>query len=535
MPKTKKEEEKKTLTNNKASTKTKKAATKKATTKKSTKTASKKTSPRASSSKKKSAKKTVAKKDDKEVLTDQEGPIKKKASKAITIDVIADDDSVLYEDKKTDNDYEPEGVQDGAKFDAQKKFFSQLVDEMKEKKQNFSNDEKASTNFAEEIEPVKRQRKSLNLYRRIALRSGMLTLILILIVSYFFLPSLKISIQPSFEIVSDTVPFMVVTDESKVDSLIANNYRQLNGEMQFFNLSTQKVYEATGEEVLGQEVTGIVTLHNEYSRSQPLVVNTRLLSPDNKLYRLKESVNIPAGETVEVEVYADQVSPDMAIGPTSFTIPGLWLGLQDRIYATSDEAFEYKHQIKRYVRQSDLDQAMIDVKNILSKKAELTIESLKSSQTNMAHLINDEDLKIEINAKLKEETSDFLVSAENELIIVFFPQDQAENLVKGKLAFLLDDDKRITGFSPDNIVYRIESYDRDLETANVNAAFRANMTLRTDADIIDRRQLAGLSHDQIAEYLRSFPEIDSYSLQFFPNFIKRAPSLPDRIKIDVVN
>jgi hypothetical protein len=490
-------------------------------------------------SKKKVPKKTDSKKELASKSTKQESEENQAAPQAITIDVITDDENVLYQndshkslDEVIDEDFEHE---DNSDFDVQKKFFSDLVTEMKEKKDNVSSLPKASSSNFEKSQVVKKRANSLNLYKKIALKSGFLTLLLLLIAAYFLLPSLTISVQPSFEATADTISFRVSPDDAQVDSVIASNSRNLSGEVQFFTLTAEKVYEASGEEVLGQEVVGEVTLHNEYSRAQPLVVNTRLLSPDNKLYRLKESVNIPAGETVKVAVYADQVSQDMAIGPSRFTIPGLWLGLQDRIYASSEEAFEYKHQIKDYVRQVDIDQAMIDIKNTLAKKAEMTISALGVSDKNIAYLLDDEQLKININAKLGEELTEFTVSAENELVVAFFPKTEAENLIKAKLSFLLTDDKRVTGFDPSNIIYRLEAYDREDKSATVNAAFKANMTLRTDADIIDRRQLVGLNQEQISEYLRSFPEIDSYRLDFFPAFLKTAPSIPDRIKVEVVN
>jgi hypothetical protein len=520
MPKIKKEKDLETKT------KTGVAKTMKKTVRK---TASKKRAPRKTSSKKEPVSK----------LEEQESENNQPIAQAITIDVIADDEEILYQDNSnkilTESFDEDFASQDNSGFDVQKKFFSDLVTEMKEKKETGSSLPKVGSLNFEKSHAVKKRANSLNLYKRIALKSGFLTLFLLLIAAYFLLPSLTIAIQPSFEATADTVSFLVSSDDTQVDSVIASNSRNLRGEVQFFNLTAEKVYESSGEEVLGQEVIGEVTLHNEYSRSQPLVVNTRLLSPDNRLYRLKESVNIPAGETVKVEVYADQVSQDMAIGPSRFTIPGLWLGLQDTIYATSEEPFEYKHQIKSYVKQADIDQAMIDIKNTLAKKAEMTIAALSANNQNIVYLLSDEGLKIDINAKLGEETAEFIVSAENELIVAFFPKQEAENLIKAKLSFLLTDDKRVTGFDSNNIIYRLESYDREAKSASVNAAFRANMTLRTDANIIDRRQLVGLNQDQITEYLRSFPEIDSYRLEFFPPFIKTAPSIPDRIKVEVVN
>ncbi len=453
-------------------------------------------------------------------------------SKAITIDVIADDEDVLFRQPLTE--LPEDNAEERAGLDVQKRFFSDLVAEMKDKKI-----EKPLRGVLPDINDnegtVKnRSRKSLNLYRRIAYQFVGLTVLLLLIVAYFFLPSLNIDLHPSAEAVADTMSFKITTADNNDSEPDTSNSRRINGDIQVMPISAEKVFEASGEEILGEEVIGEVTLHNEYNKAQPLVAKTRLLSTDNKLFRLKEAVNIPAGGTVKAEVYADEISEEMAISPTRFTIPGLWLGLQDKIYATSEENFEYQHQVKRYVKQRDLDQAMVEIKKTLATKAEKSLAGLNGGDKVIAYSLDDNAVSIKLGAKLGEEVAEFTVSAENKLSVASFSREEAEKLIKAKLAFLLPDDKKLSAFDSNDIIYRLDAYDADAKTANVTANFKGSMSLRTDANIIDRRQLVNLNETQISEYLRAFPEIESYELKFFPTFIKRAPSLADRIKVNVV-
>lgn len=476
-----------------------------------------------------SVKKTVRKKPVKKTAPSSSHSVS--GPQAITIDVITDNEDVLFQAplKETEEEFVNE---DRESFDVQKKFFSDLVAEMKDKQQG--KDLPLQASLKEEFDQGS-PRKPLRLYRRMAIQSGVLTIFLLLLGGYFLLPSLKIFVRPNFESVADSLSFRVSNNKVQVDSVIASSSRNLQGEVQILPINADKVYQASGEEILGEEVVGEVTIYNEYSRAQPLVINTRLLSEDNKLFRLKESVTIPASDSIKVEVYADAPGQEMAIGPSKFTIPGLWLGLQDRIYARSEETFEYRHQVKRYVKQNDLDQAMIDIKNTLTKESESNIKSLQSTNQEVAYLLDNNSMEIDLGAKLGEEVDDFTVSAKNNLVIAVFPKDQAEALIKAKLSFLMPEDKRLNDFEKSTIVYRLDAYDQEDESASISASFKANMSLRSDSEIIDRRQLVGLNQEQIAEYLRSFPEIDSYRLEFFPAFIKNAPILPDRIKVEVVN
>jgi hypothetical protein len=67
------------------------------------------------------------------------------------------------------------------------------------------------------------------------------------------------------------------------------------------------------------------------------------------LFRLKQPVDVPANGQVTDEIYTDNTSQDMSIGQTSFTIPGLWSGLQDKIYAQSNAAFTYNNNVAKIV------------------------------------------------------------------------------------------------------------------------------------------------------------------------------------------
>lgn len=495
MPKTKKETEKKTVS--------KKPRVKRATSKK---TATAKTS----SKPKSQAAKEVS---------------PKPKAQAITIDVIADDEDILVRSDALE--LPADNIEERESLDVQKKFFSELVNEMKDKNNPVT--------LSSELPIAKEHRahKSLHLYRRIALQFIVLTAFLLLVVAYFFLPNLKIVLHPSAETVVDSLPFEVISTEDAADMSEVANSRSLTGDVKVLTLKADKVYETSGEEILGEEIVGEVTLHNEYTKDQPLVVNTRLLSEDNKLFRLKEAVLVPAGGSVQVAIYADKVSEEMAIAPTHFTIPGLWLGLQDKIYATSDQAFEYQHQIKKYVKQRDLDQAITDIKKTLLDKADQAIANFSQDEKAIAYSLDNSSLKFQAEAKLGEELAEFTVSAENNLLVVAFDKEKAESLVKAKLAFLLPDDKKLSAFNGDDVSYRLDSFDAENNTAMITASFKGLMSLRTDADIIDRRQLVNLKEEQISEYLHTFPEIESYDLKFFPGFLKKAPSLADRIKVSV--
>ena len=85
---------------------------------------------------------------------------------------------------------------------------------------------------------------------------------------------------------------------------------------------------------------GKIWVTNTYSSPIEIVKATRFISADGKLFHLLNNVTIPASYgQVLVDVYADQKGSSFAIGPTTFSIPGLPTTLQSFVSAKSDTAF----------------------------------------------------------------------------------------------------------------------------------------------------------------------------------------------------
>lgn len=104
---------------------------------------------------------------------------------------------------------------------------------------------------------------------------------------------------------------------------------------QFMSLTSEKTKEApvTVEKNIQNKASGKVMIFNSYSTaSQRLITNTRLESPDHKIFHISQSVVVPGMKTVagkvvpgsvEALVYADVAGKEYNLGTVSnFTIPG---------------------------------------------------------------------------------------------------------------------------------------------------------------------------------------------------------------------
>lgn len=449
---------------------------------------------------------------------------KKNEAEDILSETDEEDEDIQEEEEEDDEAF----AEENEEYDKQKKFFSDWASQNAPKE----GEERPS------LAPVK---KSIGLYRRQAIFYLGATLILLLAVAYFFFVKLTVLISPQGETINDSVSFNVVaTDASSTatstDSAEAVN-KTINGNLQITEVSAEKTYQTASDDVSGDEstglVTGTVTLINKYNKTQPLVAKTRLLSPDGKLFRLKEAVSIPAGGTATASVYADKNGADMAVDAnTRFTIPGLWAGIQDRIYAENPAPLTYQLQEKRVIKQSDLDKAKKDINEVIDLKIKNQLQTITSDKAAVSGDIDDE-IVTEFNAKVGDEKSDFTVKAKKKVIIATFSKDKVIELAKARLSLVISDDKQLSNFNTSQITYSLENYDQLNKTAEIKAYFTGLMSLKSDSSLIDRKKLVGLNEKQISQYLDTFPEVKEYKLEFWPSFIKTAPNLPDRINIKI--
>ncbi len=482
------------------------------------------------------AKKTTSRSSTTKKGTTKKRTKSKPKAKSVVVDVINDEEDIfspeeieaeeeffpefpVFKKEKTKKGKEKTEPVNVEEIDQQKKFFSSIASEAEEKKKT------------KKITGKKKAKKSLGLYRRLAIRFILLTVILIIVVAYFSVSKLTITITPRGEVINDSLLLKVYKEEPSSETNLIDIRERVSGIVEEIETEVEKNYQTTGEEFVGEEVQGKVIIINDYSRNQPLVATTRLLTPDNKLYRIKEAVNVPAGGEVEVEIYADKPGADMAIGLTTFTIPGLWLGLQDKIYAKNNDDFVFKQRIKKYVRASDINRANQDIDDLILEESQK--EKLPSNNGSdwLYEVVGS--IESEIEAEVGEEKEQFVAKAKGNVAAVSFSKEEAVNLARAKLTLLVPDDKELIEFDSQNITYSLDSYDAQRGIATIKASFQGVIALRTNTDVIDRRKLVSLNKSQLESYLDNFPEIKEYEFKFSPSFIKKAPRLPERIKIEV--
>ncbi len=374
-------------------------------------------------------------------------------------------------------------------------------------------------------------------YKRIAFTFIALTGVLVLLAAYFVLSKAEITITVAKEPIS--VDFIADLKESSEegDSSVAlvPGAKSIWGRLLETTVSGSKEYKATGEKTVDTEVGGKVTIINNYSKNQPLVATTRLLSPEGILFRIKNRVDVPAGGKVEVEVYADPPTDEAAkLGPTKFIIPGLWEGLQDKIYGQSYESMHGGKQKVKFVTQTDLDSAYNDLTQILSNQV---MEALKKEMPAAGEIFGKMVIK-EIHEKrsslgVGEIGDKFTVNLKLKVVGVAFYRRDLESLAYDQLQARVPEGKELLNVDYNALTFLIEKYDLKSREANIMVHLDGEMAMRSDNPIFSTEKFIGLSKEKVIQYLSTYPEIERITIKFSPFWVKKVPQIKNNVKITI--
>jgi hypothetical protein len=375
--------------------------------------------------------------------------------------------------------------------------------------------------------------RPVGIYRKISIFFIFLTLALLAAVFYFFLISLTVEVTPKTERISDLLNIVVTNSSSSQTSVNLSNAANVSGSVEQIPVKEQKIYEATGANILGQEISGKVSIINNYSQDKTLVATTRLLSPDGKLFRIKDKVTIPAGGSAEVAIYTDEPSPEMAIGPTTFTIPGLWAGLQDKIFAKSTAAFVYQSNVQKFVKDIDIEKAAQDLKETLIKKVNDQFTNNYRGYDKVIVQINKDSFTASSSVKANQKIDSFKLSLSAVVDVVAFQTADVKKLAEARLISMTPPGEKFSSLNQDELQYNLTSSDFKNGKVNFEVPIVGTKTLTNVDNTVDKTKLVGLTGAQINQYLMSLNKFSDVKLTFTPPFINKAPSLVDRIKIIV--
>lgn len=354
-----------------------------------------------------------------------------------------------------------------------------------------------------------------------------LTISAIFIILHFALAKATIKINSNLENIEKKV---LVEMRSENDANISND--AILGRIIKTEFELSATSSASYEVLQSEKAGGYVTIHNNYSKDQPLIKTTRLLTPDDKLYRIQNDVNVPAGGSVRVWAEADETGDEFTIEAVDkMIIPGLWEGLYDKIYASAPDGM--KPQGIPYYVVTDEDIKILDEK-MTDMAKERVLEELNSSLSGNLK-INKDKLFIEfsniettpVGTESKEVSSKKFIEAK----ALIFSDDDLKFKAQEKFAKELTGGQELVEFNEDAYSYEIIEFDLEDSQAVIETKIMATVNTKTEDMEIDKEALTGMNEQEIKDYLRKY-DIDDAEVKFFPFWITTVPKLEDHIIIE---
>lgn len=304
-----------------------------------------------------------------------------------------------------------------------------------------------------------------------------------------------------------------------------------------------RLFAATGKAQEAQKAQGTIRVFNGFSTfPQKLVANTRFLSQEGKLFRSTKAVVVPAGRMdegklvagfLDIEVVAAEAGEEYNIGPSNFSLPGLFGNpAYTSIYGKSEESMTGGLQKEvTIVAESDLTQA----RDTLVKELQQNVKALLEAKVGENMVLLPEAVSLEVqdaSSVIKPGTrlDSFNFSAKVKGFATTFSKTDVENVIKTKIAALLKEGEKL---AENTILVSYEQVEMNTSLRSLSLKVATRALLQEEIDPVDLKvHLAGLSKKDAVSLLSKNSALDKAEILLFPPWMGSFPKDPD--KVDVV-
>jgi len=280
---------------------------------------------------------------------------------------------------------------------------------------------------------------------------------------------------------------------------------------------------------------GRVRIISELARAQTLVASTRLITPDGILFRLKDTVVVPAFGSVGGVAVADESGSSGDVGETTFIIPGLNEGTRQFFTVETIDSFKGGKKETYMVTATELAKAEDElVRRLRSELTSALREQAKQDGSRMdGELFSFNVAKRLADTEIGEEAESFSLSVTIEGRGVFFDRSAFDESINRMLAARLPFGRELAAINVDTSKIEIEKIDLIGRRANVRVSVQGASVLSTEAAGLDPEKLVGVTSSAAVQYLEGLDGVSSASVSLCPFWLRRLPNVAEHIKIEV--
>lgn len=332
------------------------------------------------------------------------------------------------------------------------------------------------------------------------------------------------------------------------DSVVTNKGASLDiGKMAIGNqIFSQKKnaslkFPASGKRQIEKKAGGTLTVYNSYSSDpQPLLVKTRFMTPDGKLFLLTKGITVPGAKiadgkiipsSIEAEVIADKPGPDYNIGPVKlFTIPGFVKGTPkyQAFYGESkaDMAGGFIGEIA-YPTDEDIKKAKANAQGTLESglRTVLFAQVPKEFKTlDGATRFRILEQKVDAEA---DGAGNFGIFTEAQLSLIAFKEEDLKMLLEKRAKHDKGEDFDVRSSS---FEYGLARADFEQGTLSFPVNAKAVLARHIDAESL-KAKITGKSAAELKTMVFGLPGLKSATISLWPFYVKTVPQSLDKITV----
>ncbi len=391
------------------------------------------------------------------------------------------------------------------------------------------------------------------------------SLAVLLLISYVALPGATVVVTPEFNVIEQSVNITfanasIYGTNPSIGSSHTIAYYPID-----MTIENSLTYTSTGQIFTGTSASGYVTLINERATNWDLVALTRLQTEDGLIFRIQDSVTVPAAGTEgagsiqalvvadEIDAYGRAIGDRGNIGPSSFFLPGLREASQKELYARSDSSMTGGvTSVTLKISQEDLNAAESLLQATLEDSA---LEELQTEVINR-NLLNETNLElltgygaVEMNDPLVSVPTHLLEALQDEFAVtgsiqvsgVAFDHNEFIRILEKALNDRKSPDKELIKIDADSVTYEIVEKDESPGQLKITAtikgieAYDINPETEGGAKLVKKikEHIAGKQTKEAEDYVQNLSEINKVTISSWPMWAPTIPTVLENIKIEV--
>jgi hypothetical protein len=365
-------------------------------------------------------------------------------------------------------------------------------------------------------------------------------ILIVIFLSFYFLTSADLTIitkKTSWEIESPVLASKIISENDTVNLKIPAQYMKLNRQL-------NQTFPTTGIKDVSVKSSGKIKIYNAYSSTpQALIVNTRFVSPEGKIFRITKAVTVPGAKIengsiipsfVEVAVVADQAGEQYNISPSKFTIPGFKGTVKyEKFYGQSESAMSggYIGEAK-VASQSDIDKARAALVELTTISLD---QELSSKLPEGFKILDDAKIytvdKVEYSLKAGDKADNFQADMSASLKVLVFKESDVKDLFT-KTAQTNQSELLAKELYSADFQYGVPRVDFEKGIlsfpVDVKLVFRERIKIDSFRD-----DLTGMSKNKLEGYLKGIEGVEDMTCSITPAFIQFLPIKSSNIKISL--